>query len=84
MSGDRDNGGIARRQLLRGAALTVASGWATRAAHAQGADRIAVVFLSRSSNSRMLVGHLSRRHDADLFEIRPRDPWPEDYEAMVA
>lgn len=84
MSRDRDNGGIARRQLLRGAALTVASGWATRAARAQGGGRNAVLFLSRSSNTRMLAGHLSRRHEADLFEIRPRDPWPEDYEEMVA
>lgn len=84
MSRDSDNGGIARRQLLQGAALTAASGWAARAAGAQGAGRISVVFLSRSSNTRMLAGHLSRRFAADLFEIRPRDPWPDDYDQMVA
>lgn len=31
-----------------------------------------------------LAGDLARRLNADLFEIRPRDPWPEDYEEMVA
>lgn len=84
MSGGGDNGGIPRRRLLQGAALTAASGWAASAARAQGAGRVSVVFLSRSSNTRMLAGHLSRRFAADLFEIRPRDPWPEDYDQMVA
>ena len=32
----------------------------------------------------MLAGHLARRLNADLVEVRPRDPWPEDYEEMVA
>lgn len=84
MSGNSSPRGLARRQVLQGAALSVASAWAGHAARAKLASPIAVVFLSRSSNTRMLAGHLSRRFDAELFEIRPRDPWPEDYDEMVA
>nr|WP_280922868.1 flavodoxin [Rubellimicrobium aerolatum] len=39
--------------------------------------------MSRSGNTWVLAGALARRYDADLFELRPRDPWPEDYEQMV-
>lgn len=73
-----------RRHILQGAAVAAASGWATRAATAKGVGAMAVVFLSRSSNTRMLAGDLSRRYNADLIEVRPRDPWPADYEEMVA
>lgn len=76
-------GDVHRRQVLQGAALAAASNWIGTSAHAQGAGQSAVVFLSRSSNTRMLAGHLSRSFGADLIEIRPRDPWPEDYEEMV-
>lgn len=31
----------------------------------------------------MLAGRLSRQFDADLVELGPRDPWPDDYEEMV-
>lgn len=73
-----------RRHVLQGAAVAAATGWAASAATAQGAGATAVVFLSRSGNTRMLAGDLSRRYNADLIEVRPRDPWPEDYEDMVA
>lgn len=77
-------GGVDRRALLRGAAFaTAAGGLAAHAAHARAA-KTAVVFLSRSGNTRMLAGDLSRRRGADLIEILPRDPWPADYEEMVA
>lgn len=75
---------MSRRHMLQGAAIAAASGWAAGAATAQGSGATAVLFLSRSSNTRMLAGDLARRHNAELFEIRPRDPWPEDYEEMVA
>src|SRR5262245_49490097 len=84
MTGNDQGGGFNRRHLLQGAAFMAAGDWASNAARAQESGRSAAVFLSRSSNTRMLAGHLSRRLKADLFEIRPRDPWPEDYEDMVA
>lgn len=43
-----------------------------------------VVYLSRSGNTRVIAGALGRRFDADVFELRPRDPWPADYDEMVA
>ncbi len=84
MTGAGTSGGVSRRRMLQGAALAAATGWAGGAAQAQTRGSSAVVFLSRSSNTRMLAGHLSRRYAADLIEIRPRDPWPEDYREMVA
>lgn len=75
--------GIDRRGLLGLPFAAAAAGWAGAAA-AQGRGRSAVVFLSRSGNTRVLAGALSRRFGADVFEVRPRDPWPADYEEMVA
>ncbi len=72
-----------RRQLLRAAAVAAASGWISDPARARD-TATAVVFLSRSSNTRMLAGDLSRRLGADLVEVHPRAPWPENYEEMVA
>ena len=43
-----------------------------------------VVYLSRSGNTRVIAGALARRFGADVFELRPRNPWPADYEEMVA
>ncbi len=74
---------LSRRKILSGAAVMAVSGWAGRAVAQQGGGRTRVVFLSRSSNTRMLAGQLARSFGADLHEIRPRDPWPEDYEEMV-
>ena len=84
MNGQVGNGGVHRRRILQGAVLAAASGWIGSAARAQGAGQSAVVFLSRSRNTGMLAGHLSRTFAADLIEVRPRDPWPADYEEMVA
>lgn len=71
-------------------ASTVASGIAGLSAEAADAERrvsasrTAVVFVSRSGNTRVLAGALARRYRADSLEVRPRDPWPDDYEEMVA
>ncbi|WP_313392154.1 flavodoxin [Sphingobium yanoikuyae] len=80
-----------RRAILRAAMATASIGGVTRAASGGCAEqapsdggRKAVVYLSRSGNTRVLAGAIARRFDADIFEIRPLDPWPEDYEEMVA
>lgn len=52
-------------------------------AQGDGSDSV-VVYLSRSGNTRVLAGALSRRFNASLFELRPREPWPADYDEMVA
>jgi flavodoxin len=43
-----------------------------------------VAYLTRSGNTRVIAGTLHRALKADLFEIRPAQPYPEDYEAHVA
>jgi flavodoxin len=77
---------MSRRDSFKAALLPLAaSGLAAsaRPLRAQGNGDTVVVYLSRSGNTRVLAGALSRRLSADLFEVRPRDPWPVDYEEMV-
>lgn len=47
-------------------------------------SKILVAYFSRSGNTRVIAGTLKRQLGADLFEIKPRDAYPEDYEATVA
>ena len=76
---------IGRRDALKAALAAGALAAAPRMAFAQEAEgpRL-VVYLSRSGNTRVIAGALARRFGADLFELRPRDPWPADYDEMVA
>lgn len=53
------------------------------AAQASGNSSTLVAYLSRSGNTRVIAGQLKRRFQADLFEIRTAQPYPEDYEEMV-
>ncbi len=45
--------------------------------------RTLVAYFSRSGNTRVIAGQLCRELGADLFEIVPAQPYPEDYEAQV-
>jgi flavodoxin len=74
-----------RRDALKAALAAGAIAAAPRMAFAQqtAAPRL-VVYLSRSGNTRVIAGALARRFEADVFELRPRDPWPADYDEMVA
>jgi flavodoxin len=77
---------MSRRDSFRAALLPLAASGLTASAgslQARGNGDTVVVYLSRSGNTRVLAEALSRRVEADLFEVRPRDPWPEDYEEMV-
>ncbi len=47
-------------------------------------NRPLVVYLTRSGNTRVIAETLHRALPADLFEIRPARPYPEDYEEHVA
>ncbi len=49
-----------------------------------GAGKTLVAYLTRSGNTRVIAGTLQRALGADLFEIRPASPYPEDYEQHVA
>ncbi|MFT3997080.1 MAG: flavodoxin [Asticcacaulis sp.] len=46
-------------------------------------SKILVVYFTRSGNTKVIAGTISRLLSADLFEIRAARPYPEDYEATV-
>lgn len=43
-----------------------------------------VVYFSRTGNTRVIASQIRRAKQADLFEIEPEAPYPEDYIATVA
>lgn len=47
-------------------------------------SRTLVAYFSRSGNTRVIAGLIQRGLGADLFEIRPATPYPEDYLQTVA
>ncbi|MDR5815647.1 flavodoxin [Caballeronia sp. LZ033] len=46
-------------------------------------SRVLVAYFSRSGNTRVVAGLLQRAFEADVFEMRPADPYPEEYLATV-
>jgi flavodoxin len=80
--------GLSRRTLLTtAAALAMASteACAQPAPTGQSDDAsILVAYFTRSGNTRVIAGTIQRALGADLFEIRPAQPYPADYEANVA
>ena len=42
-----------------------------------------VAYFSRTGNTRVVAGLIQRAHGADVFEIRPATPYPEEYLATV-
>jgi len=42
-----------------------------------------VAYVTRSGNTRVIAGTIHRALRADLFEIRPRTPYPDDYDETV-
>jgi flavodoxin len=46
-------------------------------------SRMLVAYFTRSGNTRVIAGQLKRDLRADLFEIEPAQPYPEDYEQTV-
>jgi flavodoxin len=80
MAGSLD---LSRRTALGalGVAIgTTAVACAAEAPVAGAAQSITLVaYFSRSGNTRVIAGQLERTLDADLFEIIPGSPYPEDY-----
>nr|WP_208648406.1 flavodoxin [Mesorhizobium hawassense] len=67
--------------------LPLAASGATSVASADaaplGESRSLVAYFSRSGNTRVIAGLLSRTLPADLFEVAPATPYPADYSATV-
>ena len=71
-----------RKILMSSLLLPLAAGSAsiTQAEAAPRSDgKSLVAFFSRSGNTRVIAGQLSRALPADLFEIVPATPYPADY-----
>lgn len=54
------------------------------AGHGWASSKILVADFSRSGNTRVIAGTLAQQLGADLFEIRPERPYPDDYEETVS
>lgn len=80
---------ITRRDGLKGALLfgmTAGLASAGDPANAQAScqSKVLVAYLTRSGNTRVIAGQISRALEADLFEIETAKPYPADYMQMVA
>ena len=77
---------MTRRQSLA-VGLETSLGLLANRADAQqisGRGRTLVAFFTRTGNTKLIAGTVRRDLGADLFEIQPAEPYPEDYEATVA
>jgi flavodoxin len=78
-----------RTALSAPAAMVLAAGASACACAAQdqtpaaAGSRTLVAYFTRSGNTRVIAGQLHRELKADLFEILPTAPYPEDYEQTV-
>lgn len=79
-----DEPDLTRRRTLLLSLLGAAVAATPAGAQDRGDGRTLVAYLSRSGNTQVIAGQLQRRFGADLFEIRTAEPYPADYEAMVA
>jgi flavodoxin len=81
---------ITRREGLKSALLlgmTASIGLAADRANAQaapGSGSILVAYFTRTGNTRVIARQIRRARSADIFEIQPAEPYPEDYEETVA
>ncbi len=75
-----------RKMLATPALLSLASATAASANQAQANARseTLVVYFTRSGNTAVVARQIRRAVGADLFEINPAEPYPEDYEETVA
>ena len=77
-----------RRTILAAPALLAFASGTAACAQTSGTSQRArsntlVAYFSRSGNTRVIAGTLQRALEADLFEIEPLRPYPEDYEQTV-
>jgi len=68
-----------REILMTPVLLSVAASFQATPAKSQSAGRTLVVYMSRSGNTRVIAGQISRTLGADLFEIVTAMPYPADY-----
>jgi flavodoxin len=80
---------VSRRSLLQSSVLLSFMPELTIAAGTSSAQRIPsnggvlVTYFTRTGNTRVIAGQIRRALGADLFEIEPAEPYPENYEETV-
>lgn len=75
---------MTRRAILTAPAVLSLMSIATQAqSAAQPTGKVLVAYFTRSGNTRVIAGTVQRALRADLFEIRPAQPYPADYEENV-
>jgi flavodoxin len=81
---------FSRRDALKGAMLVPVTaglglpGSSPLAQQLPSNAKALVAYFSRTGNTRVIAGQIHRARGADLFEIQPAEPYPEDYEAVVS
>ena len=81
---------IGRRKLLGTigstalAACASVPGGQSGAAVQSASSKLLVAFFTRTGNTRVIALQIRRAVRADVFEIEPAEPYPEDYEATVS
>lgn len=77
--------GMSRRTAFGASAAIVLAASASACAAESGVagSHILVAYFTRSGNTRVIAGQLHRELKADLFEILPAAPYPDDYEQTV-
>src|ERR1044072_2706298 len=81
---------VGRRELLGTIASvalgagTAAAGGSSRAAAQSSGSKVLVVYFTRTGNTREIAQLIRRTLRADIVEIAPAAPYPEDYEMTVS
>jgi flavodoxin len=71
------------RRAAFGASAALLLGSAPACAAREPGVHTLVAYFTRSGHTRVIAAQLHRELKADLFEIAPAEPYPEDYEAQV-
>ena len=81
---------LGRRELLGTIASvalgvgTAVAGGSSRAVAQSSGSKVLVVYFTRTGNTRVIAQLIRRALRADIFEIEPAAPYPEDYETTVS
>jgi flavodoxin len=70
---------ILMASMLSSAATGVSAAATTGQSRRQEGEKALVAYFSRSGNTKVIAGVISRSLGADLFEIEPARPYPADY-----
>jgi flavodoxin len=70
---------ILMASMLASAATAVSAASTTGQSRRQEGEKALVAYFSRSGNTQVIAGVISRSLGADLFEIEPAKPYPADY-----